>query len=344
VVNKLLFKFFYGALNLFTFWRSKIQNFIKIEFYSLIHKKMKKRILILAAFTFLLGMSLMNSCKKEDNDTTDTATLNQEQASDGEAVSASSDAVDDDVETIMSQTSLKSTAGAISSCMHVSVDSSQMANKKLTVTFNGTNCAGTRTRSGQIEITLTQGTKWADVGAVLTVKYINVKIVKNANQKYIILNGTKTHTNVTGGLVKNLADGGSIVRKIESSDMKITFTDGTQRSWNIARQRTFSKVSGILQIKIEGFGEADGKTNLVEWGANRRNATFYTQISTPIIMSEECDYQPSSGVKIHYVGVRTITTTLGTDVNGTPVTSGCADYYKISWEGVGAAKTVILAY
>jgi hypothetical protein len=63
-----------------------------------------------------------------------------------------------------------------------------------------------------------------------------------------------------------------------------------------------------------------------------------------VIMSEACDYRPSSGVKIHYVGIRTITTTLGTDVNGIPVASGCADYYKISWEGAGGTKTVILPY
>jgi hypothetical protein len=304
---------------------------------------MKKRFLILTAFAFLTGMTLMNSCKKDDADNTDVATLNQEQASDGEDVSASSDAIDDDIETIMSQTSLKSTSGALPSCMNLTVDSSTIGSKKLTVTFNGTNCAGTRTRTGQIVITLTNGTKWSDQGAVLTVQYINVKIVHN--DKSVTLNGTKTHTNVTGGLVKNLADGGTITRKIESNDMKITFTNGTQRSWNIKRQRTFTKSNGNITITIQGFGEAGGKNQLVEWGTNRRNTSFYTQISAPIVMSQACDYRPSSGTKIHYVGARTITTTLGTDANGTPVSEGCADYYKISWEGVGGlTKTAILPY
>jgi hypothetical protein len=61
-------------------------------------------------------------------------------------------------------------------------------------------------------------------------------------------------------------------------------------------------------------------------------------------MSQECDYHPSGGVKVHYVGARTVTTTLGTDVNGTPVESGCAEYYKITWEGANGTKTVILPY
>lgn len=304
---------------------------------------MKRRFLILTAFAFLTGMTLMNSCKKDDTDNTDVATLNAEQASDGEDVSASSDAIDDDIETIMTGTSLKSTSGSLPSCMHVTVDSSAIGSKKLTFNFDGTNCAETRTRTGQIIVTLTNGTKWADQGAVLTVQYINVKIVNNASKRYIVLNGTKTHTNVTGGLVKNLQSG-TIIRKIESSDMKITFTNGTQRTWNIARQRTFTKLNGNLIITIQGFGEADGKNQLVEWGVNRRNSSFYTQISAPLVMSEACDYRPYGGVKVHYVGTRIITTTLGTDAQGNPVTDGCADYYKISWTGLTGTKTVILPY
>jgi hypothetical protein len=303
---------------------------------------MKKTYLILAAITFLTGMTLLNSCKKDNSDTTDIATLNQEQASDAEDVSASSDAVDDDVDNVISQSSLKSGLPC-----NVSADSSLLVNKKVTITFNGDNCAGTRTRTGKIEVTLTNGTKWSDVGAVITVKYTDVKIVRKATQKYIIINGTKTHTNVSGGLVKNLGVSGTpstIIRKIESSNMQVTFTNGTQRSWNVARMRTFTKVDGALIITISGFGEADGKTNLVEWGTNRRSTDFYTQISTPIVMSQDCDYKPSSGVKIHYVGLRTVTTTLGTDESGIPVTSGCASYYKVSWEGVNGTKTVILPY
>lgn len=303
---------------------------------------MKKTYLILAVITFLTGMTLLNSCKKDNSDTTDIATLNQEQASDAEDVSASSDAVDDDIDNVMSQSSLKSSLPC-----NVSVDSSLLVNKKVTITFNGDNCAGTRTRTGKVEITLTNGTKWSDVGAVITVKFTDVKIVCKATQKYIIINGTKTHTNVSGGLIKNIGITGTpstITRKIESSNMLVTFTNGTQRSWNVARMRTFTKVDGSLVITVSGFGEADGKSNLVEWGTNRRDAAFYTQISSPIVMSQDCDYKPNSGVKVHYVGLRTVTTTLGTDESGIPVTSGCASYYKVSWEGTTGTKTVILPY
>jgi hypothetical protein len=161
------------------------------------------------------------------------------------------------------------------------------------------------------------------------------------------LNGTKTHTNVSGGLVRNLGQSGtpaSIVRKIESSDMKITFANGTSKTWNIARTRTFTKVDGNLIITITGFGVADGKSNLSIWGTNRRATSFYTQIVSPVVMSQECDYKPSSGEKIHYVGARTVNVTLGTDVNGVPVTQGCAEYYKIIWTGIGGTKTAILPY
>lgn len=307
---------------------------------------MKKTYLLLAAITFLTGITLLNSCKKEKNDPTDTAVLNQEQASDAEDVSASSDAVDDDVDNVMSLSSLKSTAAQVLPC-NVSIDSSQLSSKKVTITFNGANCAGTRTRTGKVEVSLTNGTKWSDVGAVITVKYTDVKIVRNATGRYIILNGTKTHTNVSGGLIKNLGNTGTpstIVRNIASDNMSVTFTNGAQKSWHIARTRTFTKVNNSLVITISGFGQADGKSNLVEWGTNRRGTDFYTQIATPVVMSQECDYQPSAGVKVHYVGLRIVTTTLGTDANGTPVTSGCASYYKVSWEGIDGTKTVILPY
>jgi len=307
---------------------------------------MKKTYLILAAATFLTGMALMNSCKKDNSVATDIATLNQEQASDAEDVSASSDAVDDDIDNVMSLSSLKSTETSILPC-NVSIDSSQLSSKKVTITFTGANCAGTRTRSGSVVVALTQGTNWSDAGAVLTVTFSNVKIVNNATQRYIIFNGTKTHTNVSGGLIRNLGNAGTpttIVRNIESSNMSITFTNGTQRSWHIARQRTFTKQSGSLIITVSGFGEADGKTNLVEWGANHRNTAFYTQISTPVIMSQDCDYHPSSGVKVHYVALRTVTVTLGTDANGVPVTSGCASYYTVNWESANVNKTVVLPY
>lgn len=300
---------------------------------------MKKSYLILAAVTLLTGMTLLNSCKKDESEA-DTTTLNKEQSSDGEDVAASSDMVDDEIDNVMSQTSLKSYDGASWPCNTI-IDSTLKAQKKFKITFNGENCNGTRKRSGNVEVTLTNGTKWADQGAVLTVKYTDVKIQHIASGKYVILNGTKTHTNVSGGLVKNLGNVGTpttIVRKIQSSDMKITFTNETSRSWNIARQRTFTKVSGNTVITVTGFGEANGKSNLVEWGTNRRNADFYTQIESPVVMSQACDYKPSSGVKIHYIGLRTVTVTLGTDVNGVPMTEGCATHYKISWTAVDGIK------
>lgn len=306
---------------------------------------MKKSYLILAAVTLLTGMTLFSSCKKDETEA-DTTTLNKEQSADGEDVAASADVVDDEIDNVMSLTSLKS-GDAINLPCNVSIDSTLKAQKKFTITFNGENCNGTRTRSGKVEVTLTNGTKWADVGAVLTVKYIDVKITHKASKRYVIMNGTKTHTNVSGGLVKNLGSAGTptaIIRKIQSNDMKVTFANEAARSWNIARQRTFTKENGSMMIKVEGFGEADGKNNLVEWGTNRRSTNFYTQIVTPVIKTQECDYKPISGEKIHYVGLRTINVTLGTDVNGVPATEGCATHYKISWNAVGGVKTVILPY
>lgn len=306
---------------------------------------MKKSYLILAAVTLLAGMTLISSCKKEESEA-DTTTLNKEQSADGEEVAASADVIDDEIDNVMSLSSLKS-YDAYSIPCNVTIDSTLKEQKKFTIIFNGDNCNSTRSRSGKVEVTLTNGTKWADAGAVLTVKFIDVKVTHKATKRYVVMNGTKTHTNVSGGLVKNLGSAGTptvIVRKIQSSDMKVTFANEAARTWNIARQRTFSKENGSLMIKVEGFGQADGKNNLVEWGTNRRSANFYTQIVTPVIKTQVCDYKPISGEKIHHVGLRTMNVTLGTDVNGVQVTEGCATHYKISWTAADGIKTVIMPY
>lgn len=307
---------------------------------------MKKTFLIIAACAFLGGTALLNSCKKDDSGSTDYATLNEEQSSDAEDINASNDYIDDEIDNVMSASSVKSTSAVVLPC-NVTIDSSLIANKKMTITFNGNNCAGTRTRTGKVTVELISGSKWQDAGAVLKVTYQDLKIVRNQTGKYVILNGVKTHTNVSGGLVRNLGLTGTpatIVRKIESSNMNITFTNGTSRTWNIARQRTFTKSGDYLVITVSGFGEANGHTNLVEWGTNRRGTEFYTEISTPIVYSQACDYRPSSGVKTHYVGTRQVKVTLGTDSTGAPVSSGCADYYKIEWTSLTGTKTAILPY
>jgi hypothetical protein len=307
---------------------------------------MKKIYLVFVAVTFLAGTTLFNSCKKDEGDSTDTATLNQEQSSDEQDVSATTNETDDDINTIMSNTSLKSTTVTNLPC-NVTIDSSLIANKKMTITFHGDNCKGTRTRTGSIETTLTNGSHWKDAGAVLTVKFNNLVITRKSTGKSITLNGTKTYTNITGGLVKNIGFEGTpsiITHTIASSDMKFTFPNGSERNWNIARIRTYTKVNNYLVVTTSGFGEAGGHTNLVTWGTNRRGVEFYTEINTPVVESEACDYNPSSGVKIHYLSARTVTVTYGVDMNGNAVTEGCADYYKASWDVVNGTKTVIMPY
>lgn len=316
--------------------------YLQIKTYAMFNKTY-----LLVALLFTGGIMLFHSCRKDLTDLLDLAALNMEQSVDIEDINSSTEEIDDEIEDLISESSLKSAITSNLLC-NVTIDSSFIVNKKITITFNGDNCKGNRSRNGVVIIELTKGVKWQDVGAELTVTFQNLKITNTSTNKYIVLNGTKSHTNVTGGLVINLGNEGTpdaIVRKIVSENMKVTFANGSQRNWNIARMKTFTKsVDGYI-ITISGFGEADGHTNLVEWGTNRRGNEFYTEITEPVVYSQTCDYNPSSGKKIHYVGTREIEVTLGTDSSGNPVTDGCADYYEVVWlNSEDVKRTEIIHY
>ena len=76
--------------------------------------------------------------------------------------------------------------------------------KKITITYNGTNCHGNRTRTGVVVISMPKNSYWKDAGAVITISVQNLKIKRLGDGKSIIINGTKTITNVSGGLLKIL--------------------------------------------------------------------------------------------------------------------------------------------
>ncbi len=72
-------------------------------------------------------------------------------------------------------------------------------NRQITITYNGTNCALDRTRTGSVMITWPIGQLWSTAGAVVTVNFNNLAITRVLDNKTITLNGTHTYTNVSGG-------------------------------------------------------------------------------------------------------------------------------------------------
>ncbi len=316
--------------------RTKENNRKKIKLNLTIMKTLKS--IRTAAFVLALSGLALTSCKKDNleegkNDSTSMTELSKDEITVEEI---SNDALQD-VESVLSYngSSYKSTSNL--PC-NATVDSTSVVNDTITIyiTYNGLSCNGRKFRTGQVQIRKQVGTHWGMPGASVNVKYINFSVTRVLTGKTIVINSDKTFTNVTGGFVYMLGNFGitTVVHRV-SGHMDILFDNGTTRSWNVARQRTYTGTPGEIVLTVDGFGTSGDYSNLVVWGTNRAGEEFYTQINQSVVHKEVCDGNPVSGIKVHQIpGVeKSATITFGYDSNNQPVTNGdCPTHYRVDWQ------------
>ena len=310
---------------------------------------MKKTLFSFLAIASIMSMAIV-SCKKENtNSGSDSSAEVSVQSDDQSRVSEETDAVTNDaVSSIESSPAMA--GGRVSDVLGLICDAtitldSVSATKKVTITYNGSNCQGNRTRTGAVVVLLPTAKAWKDPGAAVTITYTNVKITRNSDAKSITLNGTHTVTNVSGGLLWNLPNLQSITHTITSSDMSITFDDGSKRTWQVARQRVFTYNNGIV-ITQTGT-KTDGTTTGIEtWGTTRFGGAFTNQITQPLVVRQDCSFRLVSGSYKHTSPLATATIIFGLDKNG--VATGCPGtgtyYYKATWTVLGKDYTFIFPY
>jgi hypothetical protein len=204
------------------------------------------------------------------------------------------------------------------------------------ITYNGLNCEGNYYRQGVIEAHKSVNDHWADAGAVVYIKYINFKITRVSDSRWVMVNGVKRFTNVTGGRISDLGVSmTSITHRVRGS-LSATFDDNTTRNWYIAREKVFTGASGSLIRTVSGLGTADGYNNLESWGVNRHGDNYYNSVTTAVAFKESCSWNPEAGSGVIYIPAEEISATLtfGYDasyqlvnINGTT----CAAYYKVDW-------------
>jgi hypothetical protein len=311
---------------------------------------MKPRILpiAIAAFSFTF---LFTSCKKEasNTNTTDFTAETSTHSDDQSRFSGEVDAVANDANVILETTAgFTSRPGDINSLIcdaDIAVDT--MSNPRtITITYNGNNCLGNRTRTGVIVISMAQGTRWKNAGASISVSFQNYKVTRTIDNKSITVNGTQTYTNVSGGLLINLPVLNTITHSITSNNMTVTFDNATQRSWQVARQRVFTYNNGVT-ITITGTHSDGGITGIAEWGTNRFGRPFSTTIAEPVVLKQDCAFRAGSGKVVHTTSSYTASATFGLDANGAPTSCpGAGNYYmKIVWTGpAGNSHTALLPY
>ena len=312
---------------------------------------MKTRIILLATVFFSLSV-FFTSCKKEKDSISETDYTSETtvHSDDQSRFSSEIDAVANDADLALEVTSgfagrLQTEDLSVICDANIVIDTLSSP-KTITITYNGTNCLGTRTRTGVVLISMESGIRWKNAGAVLNVSFQNFKVTRLSDNKSITINGTQSYTNVSGGLLINLGTLGTITHRITSSNMSVTFDDLSQRSWQVARQRVFSYDNGVT-ITTTGTHTDGNITGITEWGTNRFGNTFTTAITEPLIVRQSCNFRLVSGKVQHTTPLYNVAVTFGLNANGNATSCpGSGNYYmKIVWTGpLGNAHTSILAY
>jgi hypothetical protein len=311
-----------------------------------------KNLLLAVSLCLAIGTIItIDSCKKTSSSEDDSVS-----ATDAITVMGTMNLTGDDAGSAAGQavSFTGKTEGTYQSSCVSAIDSSVAG--KLTITYNGTNSCFGLTRSGTVTVTLANGTtQWQAVGAQLTVTYNALKVT-DANGHTFTLNGTHTITNVTGGLAWQIGYGlvtnDSAIHRNQSSNMSITFPNGSQRTWTTI-DRTRKTVSvysgGVNTITLTDYSQNTG--GVAASGTNRFGNTFTSTIATPIVSNNynlSCIYEPYQGVVQHAVGNRTATITYGTNssggAQGTPTVCGSGFYIQYENSNGQAATPIFVLY
>lgn len=304
-----------------------------------------KKIFPLIAF---LSTVIFTACEKEgttDNTDTEIPTHSDDQS----RFSGETDAIAIDAGIALE--SSPSFAGRINQAQAVicnaAVTFDTISNPRtITIAYNGVNCVGNATRTGVVVLSMENGVHWKNAGAALSVNYQDLIITRLIDNKSITINGNQTFINTSGGLLINLPSLGTITHTITSSGMSVTFDNGTQRSWQVAKQRVFTYNNGVV-ITSSGIYDDGNSTNIAEWGINRFGHAFTSATTQPLIVKQDCNFRLVSGQVTHISGGMTATATFGLDENGNAIPCpGTANYYfKLVWTGPnGNSLTRIFPY
>jgi len=300
---------------------------------------------------FLLGMLAISltGCKKNTSSSTQTnanTSSIQNQSSDESKVDQAYDEANNDINNALNGPgALKSTE---SIPCNANLDSVKINNDTIMyyITYHGLNCNGHLVRYGRVEIKKHVNTYWYQAGTSIICTYINYRVWHVLHpEKAITINGRRTYTNVTGGLLFMLGQYMDSIKHTEEGYMNITFEDSTHRTWWFNRHIMFTRVNQMLVLQTSGFGAADGYDNLVKWGVNRNGEQFYDQILQPNVFKQHCDWDPCAGQrKIMIPGAnKSATITWGYDDNNQPVTGdNCPTKYKVDYTINGNSGTIYL--
>ena len=303
--------------------------------------------------TVIFAGLVITGCKKKDDIATSSPTPGVTSAQQTQKVSDQNNfenecnrAMDDATDAMQNCSKTRSTQ----SLCNVTVDTTLASQGKITLIYSGNDCSNTVSRTGSIVIQLPYNgsvTTWTTAGAVASLTFVNYKVTRLSDNKFWIYNGFHKIKNVNGGGLVQLLLGNTILHQIRAN-MQITFDDGTNRTWLVAKTRTFTNTAGLIKNVIAGDTTFGGYVHVATWGTNRLGQPFTIDMPTPFsynISGSLCLFRPLTGVIIDYTVANTLTLTYGVDSGGNVQTSGCPYGYKFQWiDQNNATQQIVVPY
>jgi len=310
-----------------------------------------KKALFSTVFTFIVLFFSLIGCKKNDtNDETSLQATITTNSADQSNIQSDDDAVAYDATVAADKVAnFNATAIGTSQLDSTSIsggvlDKSPLANgaKRLFVRYGRPHLGSIK--GGKVTIELVNGTKWSDSGAIIRVTFDTVKIIVNGKTR--IYQGVRYITNVSGGNLYGNSFIGTHVYKVHAYG-SVTFEDNSVRNYWITRKNGFI-INSLTDISFTSEGDTTIAGDKYTMGGDTRfGKAFTVKDSQQYVSTKSCSNytHPSKGIRTYTSDNRSYTITFGVNALGNQVTSGCADYYKLSWTRYnGQNATAIISY
>ena len=307
-----------------------------------------KNFILALSLTLAIGtVFTLNSCKK-------TSTADDSlSAKDNNSINNAVNATTDDATSVAGQANISGKTDGLWQvlCGSTIVDSVNTgAGWKYTITYDGSSICNGVKRSGSVTVQLSPTTThWKDAGAQIIVTINNLVITDPVTNESYTINGTHTITNETGGLAWRVAvglDQTTVTHRNISTNMTITFSDGSQRTWNVDRTRSWSGAGGVITVSIY----TENSTGEDTWGTNRYGTSFTNSITQTISANNNScagkPYRPYTGTMVHKVANRTVTVLFGTNSSGTQIGTAttCGDGFYVTYQKNTRTAYVFVPY
>jgi len=286
----------------------------------------------------LIATLLLSSCKKNDTSPSDSVYSSTDHNSVTQHLNASMDDAANAAGGVGSMSG--KTDGAWKLLEGFSTIDSISTKGQLTLVYDGSVVIdGKFTRTGSVTITLEDypNKRWKDQGAVLDVTFNSVKFKNVSNGEVTQYDGLHNITNLTGGLAWKKVlqlETGVVKHQHTATGLMITFPDGSKRTWNVNRIRTYSNNGGVsLSITADPNSSQGGYNNVDAWGTNRKGQNFYNQIITPLLFNTTCSnyIYAISGEVSHHVNNSSLNVLFGVNSNGTQSIGNCPYGFKVTY-------------